>query len=373
MEPEFDLRRINQRVERADVVNEVAAIVLEAEVRDCPRRGDLKGIDLNNQDNYVDENGRLTDRGEREFLLFLAGAKSIGELLNAAGPDWLLEGWLATSATMVTGSPESGKSTMVASMAASVASGEPWLGSEVMSDRNGPVLIITSDPADASQWAKKGHDLGVAEHTWELISFDRTKWDVYEELASQSECKLLVFDNITSALGEGINDANPNEILAPLTRIVTAGTPVVVIHHSGKGGSKDPMGPTAYQAWRRHGVHISGRGESRTLTRSGNLGAWDKVEVRGTKLGSAIKFEIDGSNSSKHDRSPERLDNNAAIAEWIVENCQGVGVNETGKRVAEKFGGTAGSRATSLKPNGSLFPLLKRSGTGGKTKWELSK
>lgn len=324
-------------------------------------------------DDYTDENGVLNDRGQVEYLLFVAGAKSVSELLNDAGPDWLIEGWLATSATMVTGSPESGKSTLVASMAAAVASGEPWLGFEVSTDRKGPVLIITSDPADISQWAKKGHDLGVAERAWELINFDRNMWEVYEDLASESGCKLLVFDNITSALEEGINDANPMEILRPLTRIVTGGTPVVAIHHSGKGASKDPMGPTAYQAWRRHGVHISGRGETRILTRSGNLGVWEKVEVRGTKLGSAVQFEIAGSRSDKHDRSPERLDNNAAVAAWIVENCQGVGVNETGKRVSEEFGGTPGSRATSLKPGGSLYPLLKRTVTGGKTTWELTK
>lgn len=322
---------------------------------------------------YLDDDGMLNPKGELSYLRFVAGAKTIDEVLSGSGPDWLIEGWLATSATMVTGAPESGKSTLVASMAASIAIGDPWLGCEVKTDRPGPVLVIVSDPSDISQWAKKGQDLGVPSGAWELITFDRTRWDAYETLATESQAKLVVFDNITSALDEGINEANPNDILGPLTRILSSGTPVVVIHHSGKGGSRDPMGPTAYQAWRRHGVHVSGKGESRTLTRAGNLGAWDKVQVRGSELGSAVQFEIDKTRAGKRDRSPERLDSNATIAKWIVDNCQGVGVNETGKRVAEQFGGTPGSRTTALKSKSPIHALLERTGEGGSTVWRLKR
>ena len=101
-------------------------------------------------DDYGDE---LTPEQEKDFYRYLAGAKTVDEVLDSTGPGWLIEGWLATSATMVTGSPESGNSTLVASMAASVASGDPWLGFEVTTDRPGPVIVITSDPSDRSQWA----------------------------------------------------------------------------------------------------------------------------------------------------------------------------------------------------------------------------
>lgn len=313
----------------------------------------------------------LSPEEERGLLRFLAGAKTIDEILSAAGPDWLIEGWLATSATMVTGLPESGKSTLVASMAAAVASGDSWLGSEVKTERPGPVLVIVSDPSDISQWAKKGADLGISDGAWELINFDRTRWDAYVDLVAELQPKLLVFDNITSALEEGINEANPRAILGPLTRILDTGTPVVVIHHSGKDRSRDPMGPTAYQAWRRHGIHIAGKGERRTLTRAGNLGAWDGVAVRGSELGSAIQFAIDEEASGKPTRSPQRMDDNASMAKWVVANCQGVGVNETGKRLAQQFGGKEGSRITSLKPRGALHPLLERTGEGGRTTWRL--
>jgi len=64
---------------------------------------------------------------------------------------------------------------------------------------------------------------------------------------------------------------------------------------------------------------------------------------------------------------------NASIAKWIVDNCQGVGVNETGRRVAKKFGGEGNSRITSLKPRGSLRSLLKIAGEGDNTVWKLSR
>jgi AAA domain len=97
----------------------------------------------------------LTPEQERDLLRFLAGSKSIREVLESSGPDWLIEGWLASSATMVAGSPESGKSSLVAPMAAAVANGGTWLDVPVTTDRTGPVIIITTDPSDSGPWANK--------------------------------------------------------------------------------------------------------------------------------------------------------------------------------------------------------------------------
>jgi hypothetical protein len=56
----------------------------------------------------------------------------------------------------------------------------------------------------------------------------------------------------------------------------------------------------------------------------------------------------------------------------VIENCQGSGVNEVGKLVAAEFGGTDGSRKTSLK-TGALSKVLDRKGEGGSTVWSLVK
>jgi AAA domain len=322
---------------------------------------------------YVDDDGNLTPEGEMGYLRFRAGAKTVDELLDSAGPDWLIEGWLATSATMVAGAPESGKSSLVASMAAAVASGEPWLGTPISSERSGPVVVIGSDPSDISQWAKKAHALSVPADAWELIDFDRKRWEAYEELAAELESRLLVFDNITSALDGPINDADPNAVLGPLKRIATAGTPVVVIAHTGKGGSKDPMGPTAYKAWRRHGIHVSGKGDYKTLTRAGNIGAWEEVVVRGTQIGAAIQYQLaDDGEAAERNRSPQRLDNTAEIAKWIVKNCQHAGLNATARKVSVEFGLNEGTVKQSLI-KGLLSRLVTYSGQGGSTVWKPTK
>jgi len=317
---------------------------------------------------YVDDDGYLTPEGERSYLRFRAGARTVGEVLESAGPDWLIDGWLVSSATMVTGLPECGKSSLVASMAAAVSRRDEWLGAEVSTSRNGPVAIVVTDPSDEIQWAKKAIELGVDD--WEIIRFSPERWGGIEDLATSMECPLLVFDNITGAIKQGtINEADPNAILRPLGLIIAEGTPIVVIHHSDRSGRKGPMGPTAYKAWRRHGIHIDGSGERRTLNREGNFGRFPDVVVYGTARGAAVEYKLAESQPTpRSNRSPERLNENAEIARWVVSDCQGKGVNEVGKLVAAKFGGKEGSRQTSLK-RGALSKLLKRSGEGGSTVW----
>ena len=315
----------------------------------------------------------LTPDEERGLLRFLAGSATISEVLASSGPDWLIEGWLASSATMVAGSPESGKSSLVASMAAAVVNGETWLDAPVTTDKTGPVVIVTTDPSDRSQWANKGRDLKVADDAWELITFTSDRWAYYADLAEGLDSRLLVFDNITSGLDGPINEADPSSLLGPLGQIVSAGTPVVVIAHTGKGGGKDPIGPTAYKAWRRHGIHVGGFGEQRTLTRAGNLGTWPSVVVNGTSQGAAVEYALVGEqSSSKSNRSPDRLDENAEIARWIVASCQGVGVNEAAKQIAANFPGVKDTTRRQHLLNGPLSKLLKRSGQGDGTHWSLT-
>jgi len=315
----------------------------------------------------------LTPEQELDLLRFQIGGMSIHEVLTASGPDWLIEGWLVSSATMVAGSPESGKSSLVASMAAAVASGGTWLGEPVKTNRTGPVMILTSDPAGSGEWAQKGRDLDVEADDWEIYRFAPEHWDDYVELASARSCRLLVFDNITSGIAGPINDADPSSLLRPLERVIDGGTPVVVIAHTGKDNSKDPMGPTAYKAWRRHGIHVAGNGDRpRKLTRAGNVGIWPDVVVNGTAIGAAVQYSLaDDQSKSGPSRSSERLDTNADIARWVVKTCQHVGVNEVARRIAAEFPGVKESTRRNQLLQGPLSKLLKRRGEGGSSEWSL--
>lgn len=319
--------------------------------------------------NEYDDRG-LTPEQERHLLRFLAGSQKISEVLASSGPDWLIEGWLVSSATMVDGTPESGKSSLVASMAAAVANGELWLDMPVTTDRAGPVVVISTDPSDKAQWANKGHDLKVADDAWELITFTSERWEYYADLAAGLDARLLVFDNITSGLDGPINEADPSSLLGPLGRISDAGTPVVAIAHSAKGGSSGPMGPTAYMAWRRHGIHVKGNGDRRVLQRAGNLGSWPDVVVNGKAKGAAVQYSLaDDQPKLGRSRSSERLDENAEIARWVVATCQRVGVNEVAKRIAAEFPGVKESTRRNQLLQGPLSKMLKHDGKGGSTVW----
>jgi AAA domain len=313
----------------------------------------------------------LTPEQEISLLRFEAGARTVREVLESAGPDWLIDEWLVSSATMVTGQPECGKSSLVASMAAAVSQRDEWLGAAVSTSKSGPVAIVVTDPSDEIQWAKKAVELGVDD--WEIIRFSPERWGGITDLATSMECPLLVFDNITGAIEEGtINEADPNAILRPLGLIIAEGTPVVVIHHSDKSGRKDPMGPTAYKAWRRHGIHISGTGERRTLAREGNFGRFPDVVVHGTAQGAAVEYKVAEGQSSRN-RSLERLDQNAEIARWVVENCQGVSMNKVADRIAREFPEIKASTRRQHLLKGPLSKMLSRTEKGGSTVWSLKK
>lgn len=187
----------------------------------------------------------LSPEQQLDLLRFQIGGMSIDEVL-ASGPDWLIEGWLVSSATMVAGSPESGKSSLVASMAAAVASEGTWLGEPVTTDRTGPVMILTSDPAGSGEWAQKGRDLDVEAGGWEIYRFSPEHWDDYVELAGARSCRLLVFDNITSGVSRPINGADPSSVLGPLERVTDGGTPVAVIAHR-QGRQQRPDGTDRLQ------------------------------------------------------------------------------------------------------------------------------
>ncbi|MCF3938390.1 AAA family ATPase [Gordonia tangerina] len=330
------------------------------------------------------EGYELTPEENRQHLKFLAGAMTPSEIAeDEQHSRWLIDGYLASSATMVTGEPESGKTALVAAMAAAVARGDSeFLGEPVES--SGPVLVITTDPGERHEWRTRADDLDVPDDRWLIADFDPARWDAYLDIATEFGVALVVFDNVTGALSGGINDADPSEILRPLTRIVSAGVPVVALHHSAKSYRADngrrispdgPMGPTAYRAWRRHGIHVAdvdGFGiERRRLTRKGNLGKRPDVVVDGELLDSAVRFSV-VEPERKPERSSETLDRNAEIARWVVDHCQGVTQNRAGEMIADEFDGISKASAVShLSRRTSFGALLARSGAGVATRWSL--
>lgn len=96
--------------------------------------------------------------------------------------------------------------------------------------------------------------------------------------------------------------------------------------------------------------------------------------VVGTPKGAAVDYALaDEQPRPTRNRSPERLDQNAEIADWVVKNCQGVGLNEVARRLATEFPGVKESTRRQQLLKGPLAKLLKRDGKDDKTRWSRTK
>lgn len=310
-------------------------------------------------------NHELSKEHNIEFLKWSLDARTADEALAGYGNRWIIEGWLAASATGITGHPKVGKSTLAADLAAAVINREDWHGVPVESDRTGPVIVVVTDPGDSGEWSLKAKERGV---DWLTVQFHPNRWDEVVELATESEAQLLIFDNVTGALDEAINDADPSKITGPLTRITVGGTPVVLIAHSAKGGGSNPMGPTAYHAWQSHGLHITGSGNAqRKVKREGNQGAFPKVALG--EAGESPSESTPGGSTAQ--RSASTLDRNAAMAQHVVEECQGLSANAAGSRLAAEFGLSEGTCQGMMKGNGTVIRLLDRDDSSGSVRWSM--
>ena len=60
------------------------------------------------------------------------------------------------------------------------------------------------------------------------------------------------------------------QVLLVSVAVMMTGVLIVLgrLFHDSRGAIKDQMGPTAYKAWRRDGIHVAANGDYRTLTRA---------------------------------------------------------------------------------------------------------
>ncbi|NKS80616.1 AAA family ATPase [Rhodococcus hoagii] len=291
----------------------------------------------------------LTHAEELAFGRFLAGFRTSSEVLaDAAASRWIIPEYVASTATMVTGASEAGKTSFVAALVAAIARRDAeFLGRPVAPINDGPVVVLTTDPGDEVEWAHRRDELGMPNDRLLIGSFDPAKWEMYRDVAADEKASLLVFDNITGGLSGALNETDAGEITRPLTSIIRAGVPVLAVHHSAKSGSTDPMGPTAYKAWRRHGVHVEtvggGLSGRRRLRLRGNQGVNKDVTVDSSRVGE-VAYEyrphVEEPAAKSHERSAETLDTNLEAAKfYVAENLRALSNVEAGQRLAEQFPG----------------------------------
>lgn len=262
---------------------------------------------------------------------------------------FLVDGILHRSQTILFGQTNCGKSMLALSLAAAVASGQPWNGQAV--NASGPVAIVSGDPdglyENYERLDKVRDDVGggkinlyvperpLAEETW-------------FELARQTEgCKLMILDNLTQFVPGTLNDDyavkcvyEKLESLARRDDMAVA----VLAHTSDKRNeyghsSNIPAGSFVIRSVPRWFVHLQRGSGVLSVNMQGNSGArpW------GLKLSEPTdtpRFEVlqtisadEMSERSGRQRSKTKLDKWAQIKAYALAHP-----TESQREVAKRFG-----------------------------------
>jgi hypothetical protein len=192
---------------------------------------------------------------------------------------------------------------------------------------------------------------------------------------------VVVIDNLTQVLDGSINeDAVVRRCFEGIRRFTHAGIAVVIVGHSsdksGTNGYKPetPMGSSYItQAVRWLGFVRRTRNKNLALRTYGNNGYGAELVLRpeaGARFSVVGRTDTADSIAEARQRDKGTLDRTAEQARFVVEHCQGLGVNKAAEKLAAKFDGVSTTYRNSLS-NGRLKALLSRVGTGDSTVWEL--
>lgn len=183
-------------------------------------------------------------------------------------PEWLIEGVLPTrSVTMSYGPPKSGKSFAAIDLAASVATGRPWMG---QATKQAPVLYVVGEGASG---------VILRQEAWSLyhgatVELDALHWypaavnlfqpdqaSALAALAGEIRAGLVVIDTLARC-SVGADESGTKDmgiIVSVLDQIRDAsGACVHVVHHSGKDKAKGARGSTALMGAVDIALEVSG-------------------------------------------------------------------------------------------------------------------
>lgn len=204
---------------------------------------------------------------------------------------FIVDGLMSSTATLVSGLPESQKSTFTLHMMKAISSEPDFLGRAIY---GGPhrVFWIGGDPGwdeELDDSALRGlpnvHRIAADNpNVSRLASPDRvTAADAWEDLAayvSRLGVTVIVVDGLTAfAGGNGLDKVGEVQpFFGCLNQFIHRGIAVVLIAHAPKGSGTGrnpgkPLGSTAITGWRRVGIEVMGDGTSggfRTIRVMGN-------------------------------------------------------------------------------------------------------
>lgn len=290
---------------------------------------------------------------------------SYSEALKLAdkGETWIVENMIGSATTLLYGEAKSGKSFLVSALIKSLATGADFLEKPVPQDRDFSVAVCWTDDRGAQEYSERIRGV-MPDGTTPKVRFyhlplmqTREMWQTLYGQVMAGGHNFVVVDNMAQTLNGTVNDdAVVRQFFDGVRLFVRAGIPVVVVAHSsdkaGMNGRKPetPLGSgyiTQAVRWRvfarrsRKGnitlKFMGNHAEPYEMTLEHGVGA--RFEVLDVKSPEELKA---GAAGAARARSRERLDDNAALLDWLNTNCHGMTLAEAAEKHAANIG---------IKPN----------------------
>jgi len=207
---------------------------------------------------------QMEESGERRILTW-------EQIKDARPPEWQVEGMIPVgSFGMIFGRPSEFKSFLAVDLAASVATGTPWLGNEVL--KSGPVAYVAAEGASgvslrAQGWAKyhekEPEEFRMVPEPVQLLD----EADVEKLIAELEEIEpapvLVVIDTLARSMvgGDENSQRDAGPAIEACGRIIRQfGCSVILVHHTNRDGIAE-RGSSAFPGAHDWMVRVSKTGQ----------------------------------------------------------------------------------------------------------------
>lgn len=302
---------------------------------------------------------------------------TLSDAMELEKPSWLVEGLIASSLTLVTGKPKSGKSGIIQHLISAVLKDQPFLNRPVLGNVK-RVIVVGTDPDAVLEYRDRLQDAGVTvqEAGDRLVLVKALRLDsrvcrLLNQQLQPEEGDVLILDHLSDMEGDFNSQADVADIFSAIRGAAGEAAIVVLAHSStavGQNGfsSKKPLGSTVIEGKARWILHLEARGsEKRSLTTRGNAGPGEMLHL--TLGDHAADFNVESAQMADGDQAAKRrVRSKATLAKrgeqftWYKVNCQGLSNAEASRRLSAQFGDTPSSWANRLAPSGWLGQMLAR-------------
>lgn len=302
----------------------------------------------------------------------------MSEAMKLEKQQWIVEGLVSTSFTLVTGKPKSGKSALVQNFIVAALGHKDFLDRPLQRDLD-RLIIVGTDPDAVLEYRDRLLAAGVSPDLagkrlilLQALRLDAHTFDAIAQKLSPAANDLIIFDHLSDMAGDFNSQADVANIFAGIRASAGAAAVIVLAHSStavGQNGysSKKPLGSTVIEGKARWIIHVEKRREDhRVLSTRGNSGRGQLFHV---SIGEhPLDFTIDNVSDSDAETSARRKTRSRSVLErrgeqfaWYQANCIGLTKAEASRKLAEQFGDKPSTWANRLTPSNWLGQMAANS------------